>query len=250
MPRPRHPGSSACQARAVSFSSSSATRNASSRRLHVVQARVAQRLVARRERGLVDLLRAAEALGDVVAGELDVDAAGEGADGAVRLEEAAHLVDDVVEATRLVAGGRRDAVAVHRVGDPQRGGARVAHGLEQRRQRVADLARAHARDEREPAGLAVRVELVDQLERRLGRRRRAELHADGVADLREVVDVRAVEVARALADPQEVRRRVVRRAGARVDARHRPLVVHEQALVAGVELDALAARRSRRRPPP
>ena len=70
------------------------------------------------------------------------------------------------------------------------------------------------------------------------RGRRTELHADRVADLREVVDVRAVEVAGALADPQEVRRRVVRRAGARVDARHRPLVVHQQALVARVELDA------------
>ena len=73
-------------------------------RLHVVQARVAQRLVLRRQRRLVDLLRAAEALGDVVAGELDVDAAGVGARGAVRLEEALDLVDDVVEATRLVAG--------------------------------------------------------------------------------------------------------------------------------------------------
>ena len=72
-------------------------------RLHVVQARVAQRLVARREGRLVDVLGAAEALGDVVAGELDVDAARVRADRAVRLEEALDLVDDVVEATRLVA---------------------------------------------------------------------------------------------------------------------------------------------------
>ena len=51
--------------------------------------------------------------------------------------------------------------------------------------------------------------------------------------------MRAVELARALADPDEVRRRVVRRARARVDARHRTLVVHQQALVARVELGVL-----------
>jgi hypothetical protein len=54
----------------------------------------------------------------------------------------------------------------------------------------------------------------------------------------EVVDVGAVELARALTDPQEVRRGVVRRAGARVDAGHRALVVHQQTLVPRVELDA------------
>ena len=38
---------------------------------------------------------AAHALGDVVAGELDVDAARHGAEGAVHLEEALDLLDDV-----------------------------------------------------------------------------------------------------------------------------------------------------------
>ena len=71
--------------------------------LLVVQARVAHRLVALVEVGVEDLLGAAEALGDVVAGELDVDAAGHRAEGAVHLEEAADLVDDVVEVARLVA---------------------------------------------------------------------------------------------------------------------------------------------------
>lgn len=55
----------------------------------------------------------------------------------------------------------------------------------------------------------------------------------------EVVDVCAVELARALSDPEEVRRRVVRGVRSRVDTRHRALVVHEQALVPGEELDAL-----------
>ena len=70
-------------------------------RLHVVQARVAQRLVPRLERRLVDVLGAAQALGDIVAGELDVDAARVRPGGAVRLEEALDLVDHIVEAEQL-----------------------------------------------------------------------------------------------------------------------------------------------------
>ena len=48
-------------------------------RLAAVEAGVAHRLVAVVELGVEDLLGAAEALGDVVAGQLDVDAAGPGA---------------------------------------------------------------------------------------------------------------------------------------------------------------------------
>ena len=65
----------------------------------------------------------------------------------------------------------------------------------------------------------------------------AELDPDRVVDPRDEVDVRAVEVARALTHPDEVTRHVVRVAGAGVDAGHRPLVVQQQRLVRGVELD-------------
>ena len=50
-------------------------------------------------------LGAAEALGHVLAGDLEVDASGPGADLAVRGEEALDLAQDVVEAARLVPGG-------------------------------------------------------------------------------------------------------------------------------------------------
>ena len=66
----------------------------------------------------------------------------------------------------------------------------------------------------------------------LGRRGRAELHADRVADLRGELDVRAVELAGALADPEEVAGHVVRQLRARVDAGQRELVVEQQRLVA------------------
>ena len=74
--------------------------------LRAVQARVAGGLVALVEVGLVEDVAAADALGDVVAGELHVDAARVGAQRAVHLEEAADLVEHVVEAAGLVAARR------------------------------------------------------------------------------------------------------------------------------------------------
>ena len=97
---------------------SSATRKARSSDWLAVEPRVAGRLVALVQVVLEDLVAAADALGDVVAGELDVDAAGVGAERAVDLEEALDLVQHVVEAAGLVAAGRLEGVAVHRVADP------------------------------------------------------------------------------------------------------------------------------------
>ena len=87
-------------------------------RLDPVEARVAHRLVPVGEPGLAEQLAAADALGDVVTGELDVDAAGPGAERAVDVEEALHLLDHVVEVAGLVAGGGLERVAVHRVAHP------------------------------------------------------------------------------------------------------------------------------------
>ena len=53
----------------------------------------------------------------------------------------------------------------------------------------------------------------------------------------EELDVRPVQRPGALADPREVRRGVVGEPGARVDPGHGPLVLKQQGLVAGVELD-------------
>ena len=50
--------------------------------------------------------------------------------------------------------------------------------------------------------------------------------------------MRTVEVARALPDPEKMRRSVDRGAVAGIDPGHRALVVHQQAFVAGVKLDA------------
>src|SRR3954454_13263238 len=87
-------------------------------RLLGVEPRVAGRLVAAGEVLVRDVLRAAEALGDVFPGDLDVDAARVAAERGVHLEEALPLVHDPVEVPGLVPGGRLVGVAVHRVALP------------------------------------------------------------------------------------------------------------------------------------
>src|SRR5260370_16629919 len=61
---------------------------------------------------------AAHALGHVVAGELDVDAAGMGAEAAVDLEEPLHLVQHVAEPAGLFAPGGLQRVAAPPVAHP------------------------------------------------------------------------------------------------------------------------------------
>src|SRR4051794_9732070 len=151
-------------------------------RLPGVQPRVARRLVAAVEVLVTDLHRAAEALGDVLTGQLDVDAAGPGAQRPVHVEETEHLVDDPVEVPRLVTRRRLVRVAVHRVALPHDGVPGRGHLLDDRRQHVAHLAVAHPADQREPAGHAVRVEPLDQLGGLLRRGGRADLDADRVGD--------------------------------------------------------------------
>ena len=69
----------------------------------MVQAWVAQRLVALLQIGVNDLAGPSQTLGDVVAGQLDVDTARDRAQRAMHLEEAANLIDDIIEPARLVA---------------------------------------------------------------------------------------------------------------------------------------------------
>src|SRR5215218_4421197 len=120
-------------------------------RLAGVQPGVAGRLVPAVEVLVADLHRAAEALGDVLTGELDVDATGPGAQRPVDVEEAQHLVDDAVEVAGLVAGRGLVGVAVHRVALPHDLVAAGGDLLDDGRQDVADLAVAHPADQRQPA---------------------------------------------------------------------------------------------------
>src|SRR5947209_11054612 len=88
------------------------------KRLLRVQPRVAESLIPAAEIGLREPVRAADALGDVLAGHLDMDAAAPGPGLGVAVEETVHLAQDRVEAAGLDLGGRADRVPVHRVAQP------------------------------------------------------------------------------------------------------------------------------------
>src|SRR5688500_11210863 len=87
-------------------------------RLARVQARVAHRFVPLFEVLVQHLLGAAEALGDVLAGELDVYPAGPGAGGLAGGEEPPQLAHHVVEAPGLVTAVVHERVPVHGVASP------------------------------------------------------------------------------------------------------------------------------------
>ena len=116
-----------------------------------VEAWIAHRLVAVIELVLRQRFGTSEALGDVVAGELDMDAAGPGAFGAVGADEPGDLAEDVVEVPGLAAVGSAEGVGVHRVARPDDRVTGVGDGPEQRSQTRFDGRGTHPRDQREPA---------------------------------------------------------------------------------------------------
>ena len=97
-----------------------------SRRLPVVQSRVARARVVLVEVVDRDAGRAADALGHVLAGHLEVNAAERRAAPVVDVEGELDLAQDVVEVARLQARWSDLGVAVHRVADPEHRCARRA----------------------------------------------------------------------------------------------------------------------------
>ena len=107
---------------------------------------------------LGDRPRAADAFGDVLAGHLEVDAAGIDALGLCDLDEALHLGQDAVERPGLVAVAGGERVAVHRVDGPDHLAALACDGAHQRRQALSILSAPKRPIERQPARLVVGVE--------------------------------------------------------------------------------------------
>ena len=157
----------------------------------------------------------------------------------MHLEEAPHLLDDVVEATGLDAR------------TPTRRCCR-AWGRRSRRPGARS-----PRPSRRPAGSTSRTRPAPMRVMRVSRpgswsgssRSTSARTSSGVADgptfspiglamRRREVDVRAVELAGALPHPHEVAGHVVAQPGPGVDAGEGALVVEDERLVAGVEIDA------------
>ena len=170
-------------------------------------------------------------------------AAGPGALGAVGGEEAGDLGEDVVEVAGLLAARRGERVAVHRVARPHHGVAGVAHGA-----RAAAAGRPRSRSAPMRVMRVSRPGMRSGLSASQSARTSSgvavgpSLQPIGLPMPREELDVGAVELAGALADPEHVGRAVVPVAGERVLAGERLLVAEDQRLVAGVEVDLVQVR--------
>ena len=183
------------------------------------------------------MLTAANHLGDVITGEFDVQAARDSSRGLVGLEKATDLIHDRLKATRLVAGRRRDRIAVHRIRHPRDRTAVLTRDLQERRKRLTDALRPHARDERQASLLTIRVDAINEAEHLIRRGRRAELDPNRVANTRQQLDVSALLVACPLPRPQEVSGGVVGLARPRIDTRHGRLVLEQQRLVGRIQVN-------------
>src|SRR5262245_13901390 len=131
-------------------------------RLLGVEPRIAHRVVAVLEIGVGDHTRAAGAFGDVLPGHLQVHAAAVGAFGAVHREEGLHLRQDAIERPCLVAGFRRDGVAVHGIARPHHDLALAFDRADHGGNLIAHLVGTEPHDQRQPARLVLRVEDVDE----------------------------------------------------------------------------------------
>ena len=162
----------------------------------------------------------------------------------MHLEELLHLAKDLREVTGLVAAAGLDGVAVHRVGAPQHLLAFALYRADQCRQMIADLVRTHPRDQVQAARIVVRVEHVDQADQVIRVHARADFDADRVVHPPQEFDVRAVELAGAVADPQHVRRAIVVIVGQAVAAYEGFFVIQQQRFVGSEETGFAQLRRA------
>src|SRR3546814_2751087 len=107
---------------------------------------------------LCERRRAAGALGDILPRHLDVNAAGASALGRAEGEEGADFGEDAGHRAGLVAVGRFDRVAMHRIAGPEDRMTLPPGGAEERGKGGLDAVMAHAGAERDATGPVVRSE--------------------------------------------------------------------------------------------
>ncbi len=201
-------------------------------------------VVAVRQAILGDGLGAADAFGDILPGHLDMNPAGIAALGFVDLEELLHFAKNLRKVAGLVAAAGLDGVGVHRVAAPQHFLAFAFNRTDQLWQMVAYLVGAHAHDQVEAARVVVRVEDVDQAHQIVGVHAWTDLDPDRVVDPAQELDVGTIELARAVTDPQHVRRAIVVVVGQAVAPHESFFVVQQQCFVGSKEASFAQLRRA------
>ncbi len=126
---------------------------------------------------------------------------------------------------------------MHGVADPQDGLPRLPYGLDHPGQLRFDVLGPEPVNQREPTGHVLRIERRDEPLQPGGIHPRADLHADGIGDTPEILDVRAVKLGGTHADPRHMRGKVVPAILTGNEACLRLLIEQMQPFVTAIEVD-------------
>src|SRR4029079_8690296 len=173
-------------------------------RLLCVKARIADRVIPVVEIGFCDGTRAAGTFSHILARHLKVNAAGVTALGLMHLEKSADLVEDQVERTSLVSGGRRNRVSMHRIAGPQHDSSFTLDRTDERRQKITDLFGTEAANQRQPARFVVGIEDIDQSEKIVSLQCRTALQSDRIFNSARIFDMRVVMLTCPIANPNHM----------------------------------------------
>src|SRR5487761_2040875 len=199
--------------------------------LACVEARIARRRVAEGQMLLEDVLYTSTALGDVITREFDMNSAWPGSLLLMHGEEPSNLSEHVIEVPGLAAIFGGEGVPVHWVALPDHHVAGIGDRPQYRRKASRYVCNPKSSDQRQPPGDALRVEPFAELQCLVRGCGRSEFYADWILHAREKFDMRAIDLARAFADPEHVRRAVVPISSQRVATGERLFVLEEQCFV-------------------
>ena len=164
-------------------------------------------------------------------------ATGHRALGAVNGEEFLHLAQDRVKGPGFIAGRGFDHIAMHRIAGPKHIGPFGLHRADQARQVIAHIARAKARDQCQPARLILGVELGHQDLEVVFLGAGTAFQADRVLHTAAKLDMRAIRLARAIADPDHMTRPCKPFARGAINTAERLFILQQQGFMAGIEIN-------------
>ena len=150
---------------------------------------------------LRDFLGAAEAFGDIFPGQLEMNTARVRVFGAMNLEEAPHFLQHAIEWAGFIPDRCLDRIPMHGIAGPDDASTLACNSPQQARELLCDLVCAKPANQSQPAGFVFRVKNIDQLEKVIFRERRSAFQTDWVFDAATKLDMRAIELPCAIADP-------------------------------------------------
>src|SRR5450759_515054 len=205
-------------------------------RLLMIQAWIDRRTIGALQITIGETACTAGAFRHVIPGQLDVHTAQVGPGFAVDSKRALKLAQNILEAAGLKPAGAGFGVAMHRVAYPQHRLPGLAHGIDCARQRLLNLLHAEAVNKGQAPRLIVRIQGRDETLQPARIHGYADFHSDRIGNATEVLNVCAVQLCGAHANPWQVGGEVVPALLARDKARLRLLVQQVQTFVTCVEI--------------